>query len=101
MKRATRKTRAKSKGVRPMSRRVLAAAVVDLTERLDKHLQIAEAIARGNVPNGEHIYAEYRMRLVFGVLLENQLQSLRDIHGLAHMLSDRVRPTVAGFIQPS
>jgi hypothetical protein len=101
MKRATRKTRAQPKGLGPLNRATVNKCLVELSQRLDKHLEIAEAIAKGNVPNGEHIYAEYRVRLVFGVLLENQLQSLRDIHGLAHMLSDRVGHTKAGCIQKS
>jgi hypothetical protein len=92
MKRPTRKTRAKPQGLGQLNRATVNKCLVELSQRLDKHLELAEAIAKGNTPNGEHmLYGEYRLRLVFGVLLENQLQSLHDIHGLAHMLSDRVR----------
>lgn len=87
--RTTRKTRAKPQGVRPIPRKLLAAEMVNLSERLDRHLEMTEAIAAANKPNGQHVAIEYDLRLVFGLLLEGQLQSLRDIHGFARILSRR------------
>jgi hypothetical protein len=89
MKRATRKTRAKPQGVRPLSRRALAAEVVNLSERLDRHLEIAEAIAAANKPNDQHIAIERDLRVVFGLLLDGQMRSLRDIQGFARILARR------------
>ena len=89
MKRTTRKTRAKPQGVRPLSRRLLVEGMTDVSERLDRLMEVAKAIQQANRPNGEHVGLEYDLRTMFGLLLESQRESIRDIAGVARIYARR------------
>jgi hypothetical protein len=83
MKKRTGKAKA---SVRPLSRPLLDKMLRDLTERIGRQIVVVEAITRANTPNDLHIYIEYQLRTVFGVMLDSQLRGLKDIKGLAEML---------------
>ena len=91
MKRPTRKAKAKTPRVKRLSRSTLNEALRDLAERLGRQLERHEAIVAANEPNDKHTEIEYRLRTVFGVLLDSQLRGLREIEGFAQIICERVR----------
>jgi hypothetical protein len=89
MAKATRKSKRRPlrKTPRRLPRSLLEKMLCDLVGRLDQHLNMVEAIDTANTPNGLHTVIEHRLRTVFGILLDSQLHSLRDIVGFAHIIS--------------
>lgn len=71
---------------RPLPRPLLNKMLNDLSGRIGKHIEIAEAIMEAHKPLGNHIMVEHHVRTVFNVLLNEQLRSPRDISGLADIL---------------
>jgi hypothetical protein len=78
MKKHTVKAKSKRPTRRP-SRSLFNKLLLDLIERIDRQIAVTQAIKRANIPNGEHIFIEYQLRTVFGVMLDSQLRDLMDI----------------------
>jgi hypothetical protein len=75
-----KKRKAKATSKRPSRRASLFnKLLLDLIERIDRQIEVTQAIKRANIPNGEHIFIEYQLRTVFGVILDSQLRDLMDI----------------------
>lgn len=64
---------------RRLSRSLFDKMLLDLVERIDRQIELTQAIKRSNTPNGQHIFIEYQLRTVFGVMLDSQLRDLMDI----------------------
>lgn len=86
---AKRKSATKAKrGPVRLSRQTLNKTLIDLTERLQKQLWLADAIVTVNVPNDHHTLMEHQLRTVFGIQLTALLSGMQDAHGLAKILRD-------------
>ena len=72
-----------------LSRRELAKLAADLVTRLATHRGELEAIQRTHAPNRENIVAEYYARVSFGIAIDHQARSLRDIAGLAEIIHEQ------------
>lgn len=90
---AKRKPTTKTRATRPpthMPRPMLNSMIRDLAEQIDGHVKTAGAIAIALTQSSAEMTAmEHSLRTVFGILLDGQLRSLRNIQGYARMLSDR------------
>jgi hypothetical protein len=75
-----------------VSRRMMLQLLSDLCDRIKKQRHELDAIAEANVPNGQHIVAEHRVRTVTGILLRKQQSSLYDIEGFARIVRNRAGP---------
>jgi len=64
----------------------------DLIDRIKKQRHELDAIAEANVPNGQHIVAEHRVRTVTGILLRKQQSSLYDIEEFARIIRTNAGP---------
>jgi hypothetical protein len=78
MKKRTAKAKSKRQSRRP-SRSLFNKLLLDLVERIDRQIAVTQSIKRANIPNDSHIYIEYQLRTVFGVMLDSQLRDLMDI----------------------
>jgi hypothetical protein len=85
-----RKTKRAVKAKAPASRRSWTALddklLLDLLDRIDRHIEVARAIGRANTPNDHHVHMEYQLRTVFGVMLDSQLLDLLDMRTRAENL---------------
>jgi hypothetical protein len=64
----------------------------DLIDRIKKQRHELDAIAEANVPNGQHIVAEHRVRTVTGILLRKQQSSLYGIEEFARIIRTNAGP---------
>ena len=67
-----RKPRKRPAKVRYYSRPMMLQLLSDLIDRIKKQRHELDAIAEANVPNGQHIVAEHRVRTVTGILLRKR-----------------------------
>jgi hypothetical protein len=58
----------------------------DLAARIEQIERLTEAFVMTIAPNGQHTLAEHNLRLAFGVLLDRQLDELRDIGRLVRQV---------------
>jgi hypothetical protein len=69
-----------------MSRRLLDSSLRDLAGRLAQQVQVCEAIVNANKPNGQHTVVEHQLRTMYDLMLDNQLQSFRQLQRMTHHL---------------
>ena len=78
--------------VRYHSRPMMLQLLSDLCDRIKNQRHELDAIAETNVPNGQHIVAEHRMRTVMGILLEKLQSRQCNIEGFARIIRTRAGP---------
>jgi hypothetical protein len=78
--------------VRYHSRPMMLQLLSDLCDRIKNQRHELDAIAETNVPNGQHIVAEHRVRTVMGILLRKQQSSIYSIEEFARIVRNNAGP---------
>jgi hypothetical protein len=85
----TKKTGRKSQKAtsKRLSRTLLEKSVADLTQRLERQYELAQAIAACAAPHEDQMMAEFNARTVFQAQMETLVRGLDDAHRFAWTIS--------------
>jgi hypothetical protein len=85
-----RKLKAKAKpATRRLGRSLLNNLIVDLVQRIDRHVAIADAIAKEAGPKGHDLVGAVPKLTMIELAMDQHLRGMRDIRAFAELIRDR------------